>query len=166
MDVTCPNPTCAQAFEWTPNVDRCPWCLSEIKKPALPKAHYVQYHKTDEYGPPGSRSGHFGIDTNKSVDGLHGCTVWLISGEGTPKKYFLDCYFVVDDVGDHPEGDDFKHWAHGKRGRKLRPRIPLGKYTWFQELRARLADFAAGLSDIGPKTVAELERLVAEGSAG
>jgi hypothetical protein len=166
VDVTCPNPKCAQTFEWTVNVNVCPWCLTEIKRPPLPKGHYVQYHKTDQYGPPGSRPGHFGIETNKSVDGLHGSTVWLISGEGTPKEYFLDCFFVVDEVGILSDDDpDFKYYVRGKRGRKLKPHIPVSQYGWFRDLRARLADFAAGLSDIGPKTVAELRELVGERDA-
>jgi hypothetical protein len=89
--------------------------------------------------------------------------IFLGSGVFT---HLVALVFVVDEIGDHPEGDDFKHWAHGKQGQKVRPRIPLGKYTWFHELRARLADYAAGSSAIGPKTIAELDELVAEWDAG
>jgi hypothetical protein len=167
VDVTCPNPICAQTFAWTSNVNLCPWCLTEIKKPPIPKKHYVQYHKTDEYGPPECRPGDFTIHTSKSVDGLHGCTIWLISGEGSPKKYFIGCYFVVDETGDHPsDKPGFKHWASGKQGQKLRPPIPLDGFPWFHDLRASLFEFGAGLSDIQPKTSAKLERLVAEQEVG
>ena len=118
----------------------CPWCLTEIKKPATLPAHYVQYHKTDKYGPP-LISGNTFVLTKKTTDGVHGCTVWLISGEGTPKRYFLEYYFVVDQVSETTTDDpDFNFVVRGKRGKTVRPRVALDEYAWFQELRARLAD--------------------------
>jgi hypothetical protein len=164
--VTCPNPKCAQTFDWSPNVDRCPWCTAEIKKPALPRAHYVQYHRTEEHGPPVIDPDGFKIYTRKPIDGLHGCTVWLISGEGTPKRYFLEYYFVVDEVCEHAANESgFTYTVGGKRGQKVSPRLSLDDFAWFQELRTRLADFSAGLSELGPKSIAELQRLAASETA-
>jgi len=33
MDITCTNPQCRHTFTAPANVDRCPWCLAEIKRP-------------------------------------------------------------------------------------------------------------------------------------
>ncbi len=160
MEITCPR--CQAVFADIENMDRCPWCLCEIKRSSrVPKRHFVQYHKTDEYGPPASRAGAFGIDTNKPVDNAFGATAWLISGEGTPKQYFLDCFFVVDRVSVHDDPDsEFRNCALGTKGRKLQPRIQLNAYDWFQNLRVSLADFGAGFSEIGTGTAAKLEMLV------
>jgi hypothetical protein len=34
MEIICTNPRCRQTFTAPANVDRCPWCLSEIKRPS------------------------------------------------------------------------------------------------------------------------------------
>jgi hypothetical protein len=164
MTYKCDNGQCGESFPWSEHVDQCPYCGAPVKRRLRARSkHFVQYHKTDQYGPPGSRSRSFGIETNKSVDGLHGNTVWLISGEGTPKKYFLECRFVADKAGviDEPE-TDFRYFVKGKNGVRFRPLIPLNGYAWFDRLRRSLADFGAGLSEIGGVAVEELEKLAAQ----
>jgi hypothetical protein len=43
MDITCPNPKCGQTFTASEKVDRCPWCLAEIKRPTTTQPADVGY---------------------------------------------------------------------------------------------------------------------------
>jgi hypothetical protein len=162
MKVQCPNPNCAQTVDLPEHADCCPWCLTEIKKPLhFTRKNFIQYHKTDQHGPPGRNLRSFRVSTNKPVDNLHGHTLWLISGEGRPKEYFLECYFQVNRVGDYPEGEaPFAHFAEGKEGFHFRPPLPLNNYAWFKSLRKSLMDFQAGLTEISRTVADELHKLV------
>lgn len=160
MERTCPH--CKAVFIGNEHVDMCPFCYREIRKPTIfHNKHFVQYHKTDEYGPPDNRLQGFGIETDKSVDNLHGNTVWLISGEGSPKKYFLECNFIVNKVGELGKEDHPKHFARGEKGVRPRHHIPLNDYPWFPELKKSLAVLKGlGLSEIGKNARLELEKVL------
>jgi hypothetical protein len=88
--------------------------------------HYVTYHNTDVMGYPCDQSSTrpFSIVTDKSVSNLLGNKLWLISGEGKPRKYFLCSVFVVDGVGEDV-ATGYKHYAAGENGAALRPPIQL-----------------------------------------
>jgi hypothetical protein len=60
--------------------------------------HYIQYHIPDRYGPaqtPGDNEP-FDIMTRKKPDRLPGSYVWLIIGQGKPRRYFLSKVFLED----------------------------------------------------------------------
>jgi hypothetical protein len=161
MNIACPY--CKQLFPATEHVNfnTCSYCLREFKTPRVFAArHFVQYHKTDEYGPPGRLRG-FIIETDKDVDNLHGNTVWLISGEGSPKQYFLECSFVVDKVGEIGKPDQPKNYARGEKGVRPSHPLPLNDYPWFVDLKKSLGVLRGlGLSEIGRTSLSELEKLL------
>ena len=164
VEITCPH--CKKTFPATEHVNftLCSYCLREFKTPRVfPSKHFVQYHKTDDDGPP-ARTRDFGIETKKSVDNLHGNTVWLISGEGSPKKYHLECRFVVDQTGPIEKPDDVTYYAKGKNGMRPPHPILLNEFPWFQKLKGSLGVFGFGLSEIGQSTVSELEKLLQKGA--
>jgi hypothetical protein len=168
MDYACSNAVCSEygkAVTLPEAAHLCCRCQSQMKRcsGASGTRHFVQYHKTDEWGPPGSREGAFGIDTNKKavVDTAYGGTIWLVTGEGSPKEYFLDCVFIADRVRVNDGFDEYKRYSVlGKRGRKLRSPIRLNGFGWFRELPESLADFGAGFSEIGSGTAAKLQELI------
>jgi hypothetical protein len=157
MERTCPH--CNKTFLGNEHVDSCPYCYREIRKPTVfHNKHFVQYHKTDEYGPPGNA---FAIETDKSVDNLHGNTVWLISGEGSPKQYYLECNFVVSKIGAVGRADYPKYFARGEKGVRPRRRILLNDFPWFPELKKSLGVLRGlGLSEIGLNARSELEKVL------
>jgi Domain of unknown function (DUF3883) len=123
--------------------------------------HYVTYHNTDIMGYPCDQTNvrPLSIVTDKSVSNLLGNKLWLISGEGRPRKYFLCSVFVVDDVGADTDSG-YKHYAAGASGAALRPPLQLNKNTWFPEFERSQQNFRFGLSEIkDPRYIAELESL-------
>src|SRR5258708_7353942 len=123
--------------------------------------HYVTYHNTDVMGYLCDQTSTtpFSIVTDKSGSGLIGNNLWLISGEGKPRKYFLCSVFVVDDVGEDV-ASGYKHYAAGKSGIAFRPPIQLDKNTWFRGFLRSQQNFRFGLSQIkDPSYTTELERL-------
>lgn len=115
--------------------------------------HFVQYHNADSMGPyqrdPGGRR--CGIVTNKSVKQLLGDFVWLITGDGTPKSYFLCEAFVVDDIDEKP--GPLGNEAKAVHGRAFKRRIPIDKKPWFKLLRRRTGNFGFGLQRIKDQEV-------------
>ena len=104
-------------------------------------------------------SGSFGIVTSKSVSNLSGKKIWLISGEGRPRKYFLCYWFIVSKVGPVDEDSGFKFYADGTVGSSLHPPILLNQTTWFKDFLKSQQNFSLGLRKIEEKYVAEFEKL-------
>ncbi|MBX3011043.1 MAG: hypothetical protein KF832_06025 [Caldilineaceae bacterium] len=113
--------------------------------------HYVQYRNPalvggscmDGIGEP------FVIGTNKGlVHRLLGQQIWLICGQGRPRRYFLRNTFWVDDVGEDGPAAIFRFYAQGERGHWFDPPLPLDGYPWFAEFRRRQSNFSFGLNPI------------------
>ena len=123
--------------------------------------HYVTYHNTDIMGYPCDQINvsPFSIVTDKPVSNLIGNKLWLISGEGKSREYFLCSVFVVDRVGEDKDSG-YKNRAIGKRGAALRPPIQLDKSKWFGEFLRSQQNFRFGVSEIKDQSfITELERL-------
>jgi hypothetical protein len=69
--------------------------------------HFVGYHNTEKMEAErdeddGDRGGSepedrgFGFLTKKKTDSIVGGVIWWISGEGQPREYLLNGWFVVD----------------------------------------------------------------------
>lgn len=108
--------------------------------------NYVQYHNTEFMGYPcdDGDSDYFSIVTNKSVSNLVGNRIWLISGEGRPRNYFLCKVFIVDEVGQ----DDSGNYANGVIGTSFKPLIPLNNLSWFKDFMKSQQNFRFGLNEI------------------
>ena len=86
----------------------------------------------------------FGIVTNKPVKGLIGETVWLLTGAGRPRNYYLVSRFVVDKTG-HLDIGRFRNFASGIEGQDFTPPIEIGGMDWFPELLKTCGRFSLGL---------------------
>jgi len=103
----------------------------------------------------------FSIWTNKSVWNLPGNILWVISGEGKPRRYYLCGVFIVDDVGEEEDlTAGFKFYARGVQGTFFRPQIQIDKYPWFKEFLASQQNFSLGLREVKEgKYIKEFEKL-------
>jgi hypothetical protein len=120
--------------------------------------HYVQYHNPDGMGyEVRCDSDPFRIVTDKAVGVLAGNKVWLITGRGRPRQYFLCQSFIVDETG-LAEDSSKKYFAKGKIGIRF-PWLPIGEQPWFREFRESQANFRNGLSEIGPRFIPEFQKL-------
>jgi hypothetical protein len=99
------------------------------------------------------------IVTNKAAENLIGDRIWLIQGEGKPRKYVLRGTFIVASVG--PDTDDgFRFLVRGRDGDLFKPQIPIGTLPWFGRFKMSQGNFAFGLQRISdPAIVEELERV-------
>lgn len=57
----------------------------------------------------------FRVVTNKVVRDLRSSMMWLVAGQGSPRRYSPCARFTVGDVGP-AEGGEFRHVVSGKRG--------------------------------------------------
>jgi hypothetical protein len=111
--------------------------------------HYLQYHNSDRFGPAQlPREGEpFRIMTRKKPDRLPGSCVWLVGGEGRPRRYYLRKVFLVD--GWQPVQDpDFTYQVTGSQGVYFLPPLELTGYPWFEHMKHHLANFSLGLTEI------------------
>jgi len=125
--------------------------------------HYVQYRNPALVGGDCSEGigGDFVIGTNKGlVYRLPGNTVWLICGQGRPRRYFLRSRFVVDEVRADDDDSPFRYYAQGRVGQWLQPPLPLDQLPWFAEFRHHQSNFSFGLNPIPVRFVPLLEELV------
>jgi hypothetical protein len=109
--------------------------------------HFVVYHNPDERGfslrgnPPKS------IVTSKSVKHLIGNRVWLVTGEGAPRRYFLAATFIVDQIAtDGPP--HVPNVASGNNGQSFRPLLSMNGEHWFPDFLERNGHFGFGLNEV------------------
>ena len=115
-------------------------------------ADFVVYHSPDRMGYSASSSGGFGFLTNKKTTSVIGSRVWLITGEGTPRTYYLRGHFTPTRRA-QTEESGFMWLIEGPRssGVKL-PRkrwAVLNGRPWFDDFRRSQGSFAFGLQAIG-----------------
>lgn len=125
--------------------------------------HYVQYRNPALVGGDCLQGigGPFAIGTNKGVVWrLPGHQVWLICGQGRPRRYFLRNYFIVDTVGEEQRDNLFRFYAQGQQGRWLQPPLPLDGLPWFYEFRRVQSNFSFGLNRMTEPFVRVFEELV------
>ena len=121
------------------------------------REHFVQYHNPERFGPA---SEDLVIHTNKPVARLPGHVVWLVLGEGRPRRYALGKVFLVDEVGPL-SGDEFSHYVRGTEGHFFRPAIWLSDESWFPGFLRSQANFSLGLRRIGQTPVVAALRALA-----
>lgn len=122
---------------------------------------YIVYHNPDRRQFPASEVTKFVVLTDKSASGVVGNRVWLITGEGQPRRYFLVLWFIADIV-ESGEDEGFRTRIAGGRGHKFDPMIPLDDEEWFQELKRTRANFSLGFGPMNESMFVEgFERLVA-----
>lgn len=127
---------------------------------------FIVYHNPDAMGPL-EPSDDFGVVTNRGVGSAKiGDRVWLITGEGNPRKYFLAKWFYIDEFASG-EDDGFKHAITGVEGQNFDPFVEIEQGEWFTQLKQDQGNFAFGFSRINtPGAVEALEAIagIAENS--
>ena len=115
--------------------------------------HFVQYHNPEVMGGPYEASDKgFGIVTDKPFNSLNGATVWLVTGKGHPRQYYLCSTFTVDRVEQEHAGR-FRFRVSGSVGHDLNPFVEIGKLPWFADLLKATGNFALGLQHIRNQSI-------------
>lgn len=93
----------------------------------------------------------WGFLTKKNPDQFIGGVVWWITGEGQPRQYFLDGWFVVEGVETVSEAR-FESRIHGHTGATFQDdAILLNEYDWFKGFREAQGNFGLGIQPIQPQ---------------
>lgn len=120
--------------------------------------HFVQYHKPELMGPY-ERSRQFWIVTNKPARLALGDRVWLVTGEGKRRSYFLCATFVVGKLEELKSGK-FKYKASGLVGKSFK-RQRIDSLPWFPQLQRLAGNFRFGVQRIRRRIVIRgLERFL------
>lgn len=108
---------------------------------------YVVYHKAEKMGYPALDIENLAIYTKKPTDGKNGSRIWLIAGEGSPRKYYLRATFLIGNVepSDKPE---FISRVTGTDGQLVDPMPQLNSEVWFSEFVEEQGRFAFGFNKI------------------
>jgi len=111
--------------------------------------HLIQHHNLNIMGLSYQASHkNFSIVTNRFFASLVGGTVWLVTGKGRPRRYFLCSSFIVDKV-ERDNAGRFRNRAIGSAGRDLN--VEIGELPWFPELLKMTGNFGLGLLPISKK---------------
>ena len=122
---------------------------------------YVQYHNADlmGYWCEEEEEGNFGVVTNAHwAPKMVGKRIWLIGGEGKPRRYYLCYYFIVDWVEEETQGN-FRYLLGGTRGRRFTPPILLNEFPWFKAFLRSQQNFRFGLRKIDEEFVDALYKV-------
>jgi hypothetical protein len=115
--------------------------------------HFVQYHNPEVMGRPYKPSHkNFGIVTDKFFRSLVGATVWLVTGKGRPRHYYLCSTFTVDKV-ERENAGRFRNRVSGSVGKDLDPFVEIGEKPWFPELLKATGNFGLGLQRITDEAI-------------
>lgn len=123
--------------------------------------HFLVYHSAEKMGhsfrdEEGDGTGPYSIVTAKKADKLKGNVIWVISGEGKPKDYRLEYWFIVADFEEITD-PEFRVEVYGTEGHTFRGGIRIGSLPWFRPLRERMANFSLGLSSLTDSEVKNFE---------
>jgi hypothetical protein len=132
-------------------------------------ADFVVYHTADRMGYSAAAVRGFSLLTNKNVPSVIGSKLWLITGEGTPRVYYLRGHFTPN-RRTRTEESGFMWLVEGPptSGVKL-PRkrwAVLNGRPWFVDFRRSQGNFAFGLQAIrDERFIRELENALTQARA-
>lgn len=122
--------------------------------------HYLIYHNPEKMGYSLNTVKDFIAFVNRKVNDENiGSKVWLITGEGKPKEYFLKMYFIIDDIKSGVV-KNFKTKLLGSEGKILPSMKRIDDLAWFDEFRKQMANFRGFAEIKHQKYIDELEKLV------
>jgi hypothetical protein len=108
---------------------------------------YLVYHNPDVMGFELTNAREFSIVTNKKVgNDVRGSRIWLITGKGRPREFFLCNCFVVYRIGPGTRYG-FKTRLSGKEGKSF-GFMPLNQENWLHDLKRSQGNFAFGFQRI------------------
>ena len=80
--------------------------------------HFVVYHNPETMGYRAENIDSLSIVTDKSANGIEGHRIWVLTGEGRPRTYYLCGWFTADRVAPDPSLR-FKTMVTGSFGKML-----------------------------------------------
>jgi hypothetical protein len=124
--------------------------------------HYVQYHNTTIFNDlcAAVARSEFEVATNKRVKNLTGRRLWVICGEGRPRRYYLCKTYIVDEVGEYGDDPDFRYFIRGKNGQRFQPPLLLNHLPWFREFCRSQSNFSFGLNRMHEQFAEQLVMLL------
>ena len=124
---------------------------------------YVVYHKKEKMGYPALDVKNLQAYTNGEITNDADSRIWLIAGEGVPRKYFLRATFRIKDVVPS-KNPKFGTMVVGSDGSLFDPMPELSTEAWFDEFRNQQGNFAFGLNKISDSMVISALNSIAHGS--
>jgi hypothetical protein len=163
---------------WRPGL--MAWMLRDPERLRAPVPHrgrqglfrlpdFVQYHDSEAAGYGCAEIKQLQVFTNKSLQWLEervvGGSVWLITGGGRPRRYFLCQTFVADEMRP-ARATGFEHAVLGKCGTHFGG-LRIDGEPWFREFQGSQGNFAFGLNPVESRFVEDFERsLIAQWNQG
>lgn len=108
---------------------------------------YVVYHKAEKMGYSALDIDNLAIYTKRSTSGAKGSRIWLIAGEGSPRRYYLRATFLVGAV-EPSDKAEFTSRVTGTDGQLLDPMPLLNNEAWFPSFVEEQGRFAFGFNRI------------------
>jgi hypothetical protein len=126
---------------------------------------FASYHNPDTMGCRADRVKGFRVSTSKSLSNIIGGRVWLITGEGKPRTYYLVGVFTAKTrtISKDP-GFDWIIEGPTSSGTRLPRRawVRLNDEPWFPDFRKSQGNFGFGVQPIyNASLVAGLEAALA-----
>jgi hypothetical protein len=109
--------------------------------------HYLVYHNPDMMGQASEIRDFSAVTDKPAGPDLQGSTIWLITGEGNPRKYYLVQRFTADVIQSR-EHERFKTRISSETGERFSPMCRLDEEEWFRDFERSQGNFAFGLSPI------------------
>ena len=128
-------------------------------------SHYVVYHNPKVMDNPASEIVGFSVVTDKPAPlDLQGSTIWLLTGEGTPRRYYLVQRFTADRI-EPGEDQGFRTRVAADTGDRFRPMIRIDEEEWFRDFLRSQGNFAFGLQRISDdRFIRGLEEVAGHGT--
>ena len=115
--------------------------------------NFVVYHNPDSMGYPASAVFPMSIVTNKNFsDNILGSKIWLITGVGRPRKYYIAARFVAGKI-ERGEDEDWVTRITGHNGKRFKPIISINDCTWLRDFVRKMGNFAFGMQAITDKKI-------------
>ena len=108
---------------------------------------FVIYHNPDQMPYSASEITELSVVTNKRVSEIQGDRIWLLTGEGQPRRFYLVAWFIADQA-ERGSGPRFDTRIFGKQGRFFSPMVELTSRDWFREFQRSQGNSAFGLQRI------------------
>lgn len=121
----------------------------------------IVYHNPDSMGYPASEVTGPEVLTDKRLsDDAVGDRIWLLTGEGQPRRFFLRGVFKADCV-ESGEDEGFRTRVRGSNAKFFDPMIELTNREWFRDLKRSQGNFAFGYQTVSdPRFVRGLESAI------
>jgi hypothetical protein len=108
---------------------------------------FLIYHNPDSMGRSARELTELAVVTDKPVSSIQGDRIWLLTGEGQPRRFYLVAWFIADQIGSGADSG-FGTCIAGQHGKFFRPIKELNSLEWFDDFKRSQGNFAFGLQPI------------------